>query len=30
MTGFDAWLGAGLGIALAGAGVLMRRRLLRQ
>jgi len=27
MTGFDAWIGAGLGIALAGTGVLMRRRL---
>jgi hypothetical protein len=28
MTGFDAWLGAGLGVALAGAGVLLRRCLL--
>ena len=30
MTGFDAWLGAGLGVALAGAGVWLRRCLLRQ
>jgi hypothetical protein len=30
MTGFDVWLGAGLGVALAGAGVLLRRRVLRQ
>jgi hypothetical protein len=30
MTGFDAWLGAGLGVALLGAGVVVRRRALRQ